>query len=435
LTTKRRTGAILRKVQNNLLLNIRTDTKRAKILIGTAFLLYFMYFALASNKARNSESPWSYGEWLISYASGYQRRGLSGTFILGVSDFFHLDPLWLIFSTQILGFGTLLILLFRTLTRHEMPLISLVGVFSPMAIFYSLVDEAVVGRKELFLYILCLAWFEFWKNHSHPEIGGAFLVKCLLFSLGLFILLLTHEGLAVFFPLLLTTLFVKRFFRADISRQVFAIGIATIAAPVILIAITLFFLPQKSSVAELCAPLIEFGITQKICSGAIDWSARSGGEGIGYALTELGLLPPSFLNYIPVAVVTLLVSVSALILSVNPIEKELALSKVSSRAFSVFIFVALALTLPLYIIAFDWGRYLSITVTIISFATLYVISDDNIRTVLNNSKTHSKIQVPISWWVAFGVLWLFFGVSHYGGEYSSIGMTIAQILFQILTAV
>jgi hypothetical protein len=420
--------------QSKVLVVVKTDTLTARALIGFAFFLYFVYFAIESNKARTSESPWNYGEWLISYASGFQRRGLFGSFILGVADFLELNPLWVIFALQILGFAILLVMLFRKLTRQNLPVVSLIAVFSPMALCYSLVDEAVVGRKEMFLYILCLAWFEFCKNQSGYEIGKEFFVKSLIFSTSFFILLLTHEGLAVFLPLLLTTLFVSRFVRGEISNHKFHFGIVTLAAPLILIAITIALFPQETSVAELCAPIISAGITETICTGAIDWSVRSGTEGLGYAIVQLGLLPPTYFNYFPAAIATLSLPVAALWICARPTKKGSTQFRQQALAFFTFITAALVLTLPLYIIAFDWGRYLSISATILAFATPYVATENKLGTTLKKAHTQLKQTVPNHWAVTLGVVWLLVGISHYGGEYSSIGSTIAQLIFVAMSS-
>jgi hypothetical protein len=131
---------------------LATNSKFGKAIVGFLLATAASVYLVVSNYSRIAADSWIYGEWLISYADGFQRRGLSGTLIFLVADTIGLKPLDVVFVLQSIFVLLCLWLLFQLVTANPVPLIVLLGVISPMATLYFLVEPAVVGRKEIVFY-------------------------------------------------------------------------------------------------------------------------------------------------------------------------------------------------------------------------------------------------------------------------------------------
>ena len=60
---------------------------------------------LASN--RFYDKSWTIGEWLVSYAGGFVRRGLPGTVIYEITSSLKINPIYLIWFISILAYSAL----------------------------------------------------------------------------------------------------------------------------------------------------------------------------------------------------------------------------------------------------------------------------------------------------------------------------------------
>ena len=62
------------------------------------FFIILIFLGIPLNLYKNSsyDNSWTIGEWLISYAGGFVRRGLPGELIHIISEFFGISPIFLI---------------------------------------------------------------------------------------------------------------------------------------------------------------------------------------------------------------------------------------------------------------------------------------------------------------------------------------------------
>ncbi len=146
--------------------------------------------------------PWNFGDWLINYAGGFTRRGLSGEIALWLSASTGLDPGAFIALAQIVSYALFFGLSYQLLKKEERLLPYGLLVISPFLFAFQLTGEC--HRKEIVLIALFagLVWL------ARKRGAAAFEKGCYL-ALGLFpLLILSHEALAIFLPYFLV-LFVQ----------------------------------------------------------------------------------------------------------------------------------------------------------------------------------------------------------------------------------
>nr|WP_075438699.1 hypothetical protein [Prochlorococcus marinus] len=141
-------------------------------------------------KNRFYDNSWTVGEWLISYAGGFVRRGLPGELIHFISTHYSLSPILLvwIFSVLSLVCLILLILYFCKNSFEKSFLLSQLIILAP-------ISEDFLVRKDtliVFLYGLCLLMLKFLCKKS---IGR---ITCFL-GINLFSIIatLSHESYGI----------------------------------------------------------------------------------------------------------------------------------------------------------------------------------------------------------------------------------------------
>jgi len=123
------------------------------------FLITLIILGIPLNLYKNRfyDNSWTVGEWLISYAGGFIRRGLPGQVIFYLSSNFDINPIYL--TWLISGFSIFfLLILIKTLcwgTFQKPFLLSSLILMGP-------VSEDYLIRKDVFLVLLygaCLITF------------------------------------------------------------------------------------------------------------------------------------------------------------------------------------------------------------------------------------------------------------------------------------
>ena len=115
------------------------------------FFIILIFLGIPLNLYKNSsyDNSWTIGEWLISYAGGFVRRGLPGELIHLISKNFEISPIFLvwfvcIFSIIFLG---IIILYFGNKYFETSFLLSQVILLAP-------ISEDFFIRKDIFSVLL-----------------------------------------------------------------------------------------------------------------------------------------------------------------------------------------------------------------------------------------------------------------------------------------
>ena len=172
-----------------------------------SFFITLIIFGIPLNfyKNRFYDNSWTVGEWLISYAGGFVRRGLPGEIIHFISSKYLLSPIllvWLSSLFAIVSLATLLFFLCKELFDKSFLLSQLV-ILAP-------ISEDYLVRKDAFIVLLYGLALLFLKNFYHKKFNRiATLVSVNFVSI---ITIFSHESYGIWgLPsLLLIFYFIER---------------------------------------------------------------------------------------------------------------------------------------------------------------------------------------------------------------------------------
>ena len=409
--------------------SIETNGRAGKRVLLFSFSVAFLIYVAATNSSRVTENAWLVGEWLISYEGGFHRRGLAGSAILAVSDLTGAGPLWVVFVIQVLLLLGLLVLLYIKLTSQPMPLGILVALFNPIAFTYFLVDPGgVAGRKEYALFLIAVLWFNFQsKNLQSSKVGIKNGISLLFFAIGFGALVLTHEGLSFFLPLLVIPWLLAWISGEKLSRNWILPSVLTLVIPTVSALAAILVLSSNPSYEQLCDPLTSRLIPERICEGGIYVSVNSFVSGLEYSLSQTAAFVPGYGLYFAVGAGCLIVSYLAL----RCLPSMQSGIRPTYYAPLALVFLV-ALSIPLYVIAVDWGRFISISATLISLGLLFSYSKPESRG--GESLRHLAWEWPSPKFknrmlLSLAMIWFFFGVRHFAGDYLSIAYTWAATAY------
>jgi hypothetical protein len=387
--------------------------------MAAVFALIWAFYSMHSFIAQTRLNPWTTGEWLINYEGGFQRRGALGSLTLAASDLLSSPPTLVasVFQSSIAALA--IWMLFRLVTRIDVPLALVLVLLGPMGFFYFVTDIAIVGTKEILLYLLTLLWLEHLANSRNNSSLTSMEVLALFGFFGLYtFLFFSHEGFLLYTPVLIWLTIISG------NRQSKAHFITSLVRTLPIIAASLTVVPilWASSNTVLgtgaCAALVERAVNPTICSGAIQLTSQSA---VGSSFTPLiaANLAPWLISYLPGLLVP-----SLLILSF--LSRPLGISRApgSSKSAWMWLVAFFLCVAPIFVISVDWGRYLSIFFTLVSMSLLFIFGQHSNwgQSITNPRAAEPQPTKGESTFTAIAVLayYLFFGIAHYGGTYKPL---------------
>lgn len=298
------------------------------LLFSSLFLTITNLFNLIVYGGNN----WGIGEWLINYNGGLVRRGLVGQIILA-SELSGTALISLTVSIQLSLYLVVWIYLVKILIKNNFswPFVALIC--SPLGICFIGWDQFVFIRKE-FIGLASMIVLSYYIR-GRPSHKGFLTLFYILFTLAIF----SSEVNLVLFPGIIFLLTYKsdsrwkKFF----SKQVFLLSCLVCSS----ILTSFFFKGDKNIAQSVCKEIIASGLDpEKNCRGAVDVLGMS----FSSMLSTLSSSYPVYFLYF----VFLLISVMPL----------LVIS--SDKLTGLWILTIFAGTLPLYLIAWDYGRWIFI---------------------------------------------------------------------------
>ena len=300
-------------------------------------------------------NDWKQGDWLINVETTHIRRGLFGSAILRLADLSGIPSLYLLGGLQtgliFASYWLLIRLLQGTLPKAA----ALCLIASPG--FFVVTWGAEPGfsmRKEVLAFLaIMLALRTIGPDATrHKQVFLS--LSCALFGAGVG----GHEANVLFLPLLLCVLLVPN--PQERSRQISAAACALFAT----LALLYVFANQNiTDIQDVCAPLLQRGYPQSICSGAIAALL----DDTSWPMTHLGNIisdPEAIAKYLLVLALALL--------------PMIAIARTTSQPRRLYLAYALAVLpfLPLYFVAVDYGRWLSLHVVSCAFLLLFFLRSD-----------------------------------------------------------
>lgn len=354
---------------------------------GIYLFFSFAYISLrVALDYRAAGNAWKQGDWLINNAAGPVRRGPFGSAIISISDFANLNPLLLVSAIQL---ALLAILFFAFLILlaeiRSAPIVLLLAISSAIFTVFWAADPQGSVRKELIAFagITIYGIGALQKNWALLWLGVA------LFCVAT----VAHEAMVLFAPTFLAIAAFSGLHKESAIQS--TISIATVFC---FSAFAFIFAIRHSGAedtAQICAALTARGLNDAICAGAIRWLSYDSAYGFEQVISRVGLRSGG----------GFLISYAA---ALAPFAYLIWLSK--QRVLMCIALILLALPfVPLYIVAVDWGRWMSFhvfSVTVV-FACAIIKNRFEIQRSVNLYYVLSLVSlaVLISPRHTIGVIW------------------------------
>ncbi|PRB05286.1 hypothetical protein CQ046_05380 [Chryseobacterium sp. MYb7] len=300
----------------------------------TAIVLFFFLFLKHISKNLyffdKNNNGWSYADWLINYQDGgFKRRGLGGTFFIYLHDITNIPLYRIVYFTQFSIYLIFFIYFILLLYKKKLSPLYLTLIFTPLTFLFYYFDIYIIGRKEI-IFITLYAVFIYYTSSNNYRGKKEVLVIGLLFLFSFF-----HEIIIFYIPY-----FIFSLYYFDVKNKLRK-SLAYLLACVLPTAF-FFFIGSKINNGKSLQILKKRGVV--LSKGNIfDWDENlNTGHQIMSQISDYGLYGLSFI--IVFAVFTYYICTKTL----N--SKKILLG---------FIFCCI-ITIPLFINAIDWGRWLHI---------------------------------------------------------------------------
>lgn len=331
-------------------------------------------FVHAAWLATHEGDAWQTGDWLISYAGGYVRRGLVGELIaLWSTD--GAQVLWWVFAFQ---YGSYVVLaavvvgLFLGTTRSAAWVIV---VLSPAFMLFPSMNPVGGMRKEL-LVLVAIALMGLVVRFGLSRLLAV--VAVLVFAIAAF----SHESGALMIPVLLYLMWRGAAGGVFTKRFAFALGGFVSAISLSALISAALFPGNSETAARICSSWVSLGVRDALCGGPIEYLAVNSGQ----ARAEVLGLFPGYWAYLPLALLAL---VPLILVGVR-------------RKVWVLALITYVASAPLFLLGIDYGRWIFLATSALSLIALATWQLDDFQ------------ELPISQWTVF-VVPLMWSLNYSGG--------------------
>jgi hypothetical protein len=350
----------------------KINNKLFLVLSGFVILNYIFF----SQRIIFRQNPYIAGDWLVNYQGGFVRRGFLGELFYQISKIFDVSILNILFAFNSIIIVILFFFTYSIIKNSLKNYIFIIYCFLPSTFLFTFFDPLAVARKD---YLILLPYL-IYAYMAEKKISNIFInyTLCVFF----FILALTHELVIFFIPYLFfikilvnnNSLLSIKYFKFEIAYLLFcSLGLIVIYA---------FSNPFNS---QICDSLLSLGLSKEICQGVIR----------DFASETYGIMPFQYMisyfkqfkyhNYLFYFILNFLP-----ILFILYKNKK----KQKCKTYLNFTFLIFIISIPIFINATDWGRYLNMHFMLHSICFHFLIQKiNNSENNINNLK--KIIFIPV----------------------------------------
>ena len=321
-----------------------------------SFLMIMSFLFLEIKHDVGNDSTIS--EWLINYSGGFTKRGIIGQTSIFFSRIFNLELRDTILYFQIIVICIYFVSIYLFLKNILIERLYLLAVFTPIFLLYPVSEIEVLARKEIFIYILFLLHLFVLLNYSQ----FSYLSKLLTFTLSILI----WEPIIFFLPL-----WILIDLSMFINKQNYKLFLKVLIPyiPGVLICIIYIVDPLSAEEHFKMAKVLsnEFG---EICYMSC-----------GLLLSKSTLTQQFTGNFHAYSFINIFRYVFIIIIGFSPLFFLMFFSKFKKK-FNIFnylnqnlvniFFIILSPIILLFLMAYDWGRWVNITYTMTFITFLFL---------------------------------------------------------------
>ena len=308
-------------------------------------------------------------EWIINYQGGFTRRGLPGEIAFHIAQFFNLKLRFVILLMQILFYGLYLILIYQFFKKIKFNGIILFTLFTPIFLIYHIAELEVLARKELFLFIGYI-WF---YNISSKESKVQNSILWIIFILPLVSIL--YEPAIFYYTFFAATIFIKM--RNERLFKTLSVIFFIFLPSVIVSYYSAFHIISKEGFEIMKSSLMDnFGEACYMSCGLMD-TKREAIVHIKATISKLTEKEYSIYAYLFRYFLIMLIGSAPLLILIK--NSELT-KKIFNLKKIVLIFFILNIFVPIHWLMFiDWGRAVNITYVSSNLFFFYLFKNDFIK--------------------------------------------------------
>jgi hypothetical protein len=299
-------------------------------------------------------SGWSIGEWLTNLEAGWVRRGIGGQIILLLSDATSIPMNGIVLAIQGISYLGFIGLFLNLLYKKTITFWYFVACFAPTFLLFTYYDSMAVGRKEVLLYVMFIIWLRLCMTGRNTP------TTTIIFSATYFVLTLVHETFffySLYFVLAAALCCGKIFSKARLSLLIPFVSFTG----VVVTALT----SGPMNGPGICASLLARGLPPSVCSGPINFGVPSSGVLLGQYLSNFDWVALAQIGWVFLLVIS----------PVYLILRSLKLSR-SQRHQGIWLLAGLiCFSAPLFMLATDWGRWISMHSTFAIVLLLSILPD------------------------------------------------------------
>ena len=332
------------------------------LLLSCLGLFLIINYARVNYILASGWSGWSVGDWIINYDLGFIRRGLSGELVRWVSHLFNIKLNITAYLIQCFIYISFIILFIYNLKNKKLTFWYFLLCFTPGFLLFTYFDGMAVGRKEITLYALFALWLNL-KINNKIDIRVS-----VVFGIALFLLTLMHESFffySLYFYLIACL--------GNLESRVRQSMVLVVPLGSTLALVMTFIYGQAIDGSLICADLISHGVNKNACEGVIGFGNVS-------PITEIYR---NFGDFSFQSIKSIILIISIIIVPNLIYLASINNNNYSKRQFLLWNIFLILLSSPLFIIAIDWGRWISMHIT------LSVIS---LTIFLENKNEYSKVS-------------------------------------------
>ena len=374
--------------------------------LGAAYILFIALLTVPITVFRALHpNGWTPGDWLVNYEGGFVRRGLPGETILLVAHGLHLSPLLLGSFLPLLFYVLLYFVVWQLYRRSSGDLWTFAALVSPATLAFPVLDPVGAFRKELILLVALASLLLWIVRRPSPNV----VLLIVFLTLTGTICTLSHEGLLPFLLYLLGALWMGL---GDLRRAVKIAVIPVLATAGTLLAV----LHHRGNALEEQTICRSLGAAPPIvCSGSIAYLAK--GTNVARADVIRNIHAYHYLFYYPMVALLGLLPLAALgyRLAKDRSVKRDVLVVIGTSA------VALLASLPLFVYAMDWGRWIYIHILSVFLLLLFLDIREQRLGLAAPGIANQRVPKPVyvsyqPWWV-LAVLLIYatcWNIPHFG---------------------
>jgi hypothetical protein len=297
-----------------------------------------------------NNNNWRIGDWLINYKGGFIRRGFFGEIVFQLFLHTNIAPNLYVFLFQVLFYLCYFIFSFLLLKQQKYIIPYVLLIFSPFIFTFQLHDVQGGYRKEIvyFAILAFMVWFA--RNNNVNTFGKVFIIMLLMYPL----VILSHEMSAVYLPYVLIVYVVK--VRLNINLKSLIVIVLLLGLSLICFVMSIISQGTEDQVIAIYSSLGGYAPAD---GGAISWLSKNPTSLVNLVVSNI--YERRFLN---TYFIVLMLSFLAFI----PILSKYKII-FRNRINLLLFFVSIFGTVPLFMFAVDWGRFIYI-----HLVSLFIIS-------------------------------------------------------------